>query len=134
VPRKPKTEKKTVVVKVNETPVTVVLHPPAGKRKSWYAYTAGWVASRSTGQADFGEAVKATEAMLRGGGAKPQLNDAVLSDEDLEAIQRTHFLKKTAPAKRPPGGEVLRGVPTGRGRLPHDHGGRADHAGDQGGL
>ncbi len=87
MPRKPKVEKKTVTVK-------------AGKRTSWFAYTAGWVSSRSTGQKDFAEAVKAVEAMLRNAGRKPELKDVSLSDDEFEHLQRTHFGRKTDPAAR----------------------------------
>jgi integrase len=101
MPRKPKVEKKAVVVKVNDVQLTVVLHPPAGARKSWYAYTAGWVASRSTGERDFGGAVKAVESMLRGdGGHRPELKDALLTDGEFEQIQRAHLERQTDPAAR----------------------------------
>jgi integrase len=97
MPRKPKVEKKSIIVEVNGTPITVILHPPAGPRTSWYAYSAGWVSSRSTGQADFDEAVKIVKGMLEQGGRRPELNSAILSDEELEEIQRTHFRRKTDP-------------------------------------
>ena len=48
MPRKPKLEKKTVIVNVDGVPVSVVLHPPTGLRTSWYAYWAGLVSSRSS--------------------------------------------------------------------------------------
>jgi integrase len=97
MPRKPKAQKRVITVVVNGSPVAVVLHPPAGRRTSWYAYTAGWVSSKSTGQADFNEAVKVVEAMLRNGGRRAELKDRLLSDEELEQIQVTHFGRKTDP-------------------------------------
>ena len=65
MPRKPTKEKKTVTVLVHGNPVSVILHPPTKTRKSWYAYWAGLISSRSTGQVDFVEAVKVGEGMLR---------------------------------------------------------------------
>src|SRR5262249_36936244 len=100
MPRKPKAEKKTVTVVVNGTPVTVTLHPPSGARTSWYAYWPGLVASRSTGQADFNEAVKVVEDMLRNGSRRAELRHALLSDEEFEQLQRAHFGRKTDPAPR----------------------------------
>jgi hypothetical protein len=100
MPRKPKIEKKTITVIVNGNPITVTLHPPTGRRTSWYAYWHGLVASRSTGQRDFGEAVKVIEDMLRKGGRRADLEDALLSDAELEQIQRVHFARKTDPDAR----------------------------------
>jgi integrase len=97
MPRKPTFKKTTVTVIVNGTPVSVILHPPAGRRTSWFAYWNGLVASRSTGQSDFDAAVRVTESMVRGGGKQPVLSDAVLTDEEFEAIQRLHFDRKTDP-------------------------------------
>lgn len=93
MPRKPKVEKKRITVVVNGAPITVTLHPPGGNRVSWYAYWSGLVSSKSTGQVDFAEAVKAVEGMLRNGGTKTVLSDTVLSDEEFEAIQRAHYAK-----------------------------------------
>src|SRR4051794_15062914 len=95
MPRKPKKERKAVTVVVEGKPIKVTLHPPAGARKSWFAYWAGLVASKSTGQKDFAEAVRVAEAMLRGNGHRPVLEDPLLTDEELEQIQRFHFDKKT---------------------------------------
>jgi integrase len=97
MPRKPKVEKKTVTVVVNGSPVAVTLHPPAGARKSWFAYWNGLVTSKSTGQKDFTEAVKVAENMLRSGGKRAEAGDAVLSDEEFEQIQRAHFGRKQDP-------------------------------------
>lgn len=100
MPRKPKLEKKTVMVAINGLMATVTLHPPAGRRTSWYAYWPGLVASRSTGQADCGEAVKVVGGMLRNSGRKPELNEALLSGEEFERIQRAHFGRKVDPDAR----------------------------------
>jgi integrase len=101
MPRKPKVEKRTITVLVNGSPVAVVLHPPADRRKSWYAYTAGWISSKSTGQGDFNEAVKVVEDMLSNGGRRAELKNRLLSDDELEQIQRAHFGRKTdADAQR----------------------------------
>jgi hypothetical protein len=62
MPRKPKKAKKTIAVVVNGKPVNVILHPPTKARKSWYAFWKGLVSSKSTGQADFDEAVKVPRA------------------------------------------------------------------------
>jgi hypothetical protein len=98
MPRKPKQEKRTISVIVNGVPVAVVLHPPSGPRKSWYAYWPGLVTSKTTGQKDFAEAVKVVENMLKSGGKRPELRDAVLSDEEFEQIQRAHYGKKKEEA------------------------------------
>src|SRR5262245_31954522 len=100
MPRKPRLEKKTITVVVNGTPVAVILHPPAGRRTSWFAYWSGLVASRSTGQADFNEAVKVVEDMLKNGGSRAELKHALLTDEELEQLQRVHFARKTDPAAK----------------------------------
>jgi len=96
MPRKPKQEKQTITVVVNGTPVAVVLHPPTGSRKSWYAYWNGLVASKSTGQCNREDAVIVAENMVRSwkqgqSGKRPTLPDAILSDEEFKAIQRAHF-------------------------------------------
>jgi integrase len=100
MPRKPKLEKKTITVVVNGTPVAVTLHPPAGRRTSWYAYWAGLVASKSTGQDDFTEAIKVVEDMLKRGSRRAGLQHALLTDDELEQLQRVHFGRKTDPAAK----------------------------------
>ncbi|OAI41509.1 hypothetical protein AYO40_00300 [Planctomycetaceae bacterium SCGC AG-212-D15] len=100
MPRKPKRQKETIKVVVNGTPITVVLHPPTGRRSSWFAYWNGLVASKSTGQSDLENAIVVAENMVKNGGKQPVLADAVLSDEEFEEIQRRHFNKKTDPAAR----------------------------------
>ena len=52
MPRKPKREKHVTTVLVNDVPIRVVLHPPAGTRKCWYAYWPGQKYSVSTGETD----------------------------------------------------------------------------------
>jgi hypothetical protein len=98
MPRKPKEKKRTITVLVKEVPITVILHPPAGTRTSWYAYWNGLVSSRSTGQHHFEQAVKAVEDMLRHGGERRELHATLLTDEEFEAIQRAHFARKTDPS------------------------------------
>ena len=100
MPRKPKQEKTTITVVVNGTPVAVVLHPPSGSRRSWYAYWNGLATSRSTGQRKLEDAIIVAENMVRNGGKQPTLADAVLSDDEFEAIQRAHFDRKTDPAQK----------------------------------
>jgi hypothetical protein len=63
MPRKPKLAKKTITVVVQDRPMSIVLHPPVGTRRSWYVYWPGLVASRSTGQSAFQEAVLAWISM-----------------------------------------------------------------------
>src|SRR4051794_38790942 len=94
MPRKPKVEKKTITVMVNSTPVSVILHPPTGTRKSWYAYWNGLVASKSTGQTDYNAAIRAVENMVKSGGKRATMASVILSDEEFEQIQRAHFAKK----------------------------------------
>jgi integrase len=98
MPRKPKVEKQTLAVIVNNMPVTVTLHPPTSTRKSWYAYWNGLVASKSTGCQKLDGAIVAAENMVRSGGKKARVADAVLSDEEFEQIQRIHFGRKQDPA------------------------------------
>ena len=92
--RKPKAEKRTITVVVNGTAIPVILHPPVPPRSSWYAYWPGLVASKSTGQSNYEEAVRVVQDMLGNGGKRGTLADAVLSDEEFEAIQRRHYGKK----------------------------------------
>lgn len=98
MPRKPKREKQTITVVVNGAPVAIILHPPNAARKSWYAYWPGLVASKSTGQTKWEEAIVVAEAMVREGGKRPTPSDGLLTDEEFEAVQRRHFSKKTDPA------------------------------------
>lgn len=100
MPRKPKREKQQITVIVNGKPVTVVLHPPTGRRRSWYAYWTGLVASRSTGTNDVKAAILAAERMVRHGSGRLRLIDAILSDEEFEQVQRRHFSRQTDPAAR----------------------------------
>ena len=94
MPRKPKVEKQTITVMVNGTPVAVVLHPPTAARKSWYAYWNSLVTSRSTGQRKLEDAILVAENMVKNGGKQPTLADAVLTDEEFEAIHARLFWKK----------------------------------------
>ena len=89
MPRKPKQEKKTITVVVNGDPVAVVLHPPFGIRKSWYAFWNGLVTSKSTGQRSLQDAIIAAEGMVRSGGKRVVLSDMVLSNEEFVEIQRS---------------------------------------------
>jgi integrase len=100
MPRKPKLEKQTITVIVNGVPVGVTLHPPSGTRKSWYAYWAGLIASKSTGQRKLEDAIVVAENMIKSGGKRADVRDAALSDEEFEAIQCAHFAKKTDPAAK----------------------------------
>jgi integrase len=102
MPRKPKQEKQTIQVVIDGVPVAVVLHPPTGNRTSWFAYWTGLVSSKSTGHQNLADAIVAAEHMVRGwksggDGTRPILPDTVLTDDGFEAIQRTHFDKKTDP-------------------------------------
>ena len=92
--RKPQPKKETITVLVKGTAIPVILHPPIPPRSSWYAYWPGLVASKSTGQSSFEEAVRVVHDMLGNGGSRGTLADVVLSDEEFEAIQRRHFGKK----------------------------------------
>jgi integrase len=101
MPRKPKPpEKQVILVTVHDKPVTVYLHPPGRARRTWYAYWQGLGNPRSTGQATVAAAAAAAQAMLSNGGKTTTAADTTLSDEELEAIQRAHFAKKTDPAAR----------------------------------
>lgn len=100
MPRKPKKEKQKVTVLVDGKPIAVMMHPPTGFRKSWYAFWTGLTTSKSTGQADLDEAVKVVEDMLRNGGKKTDMADLLMSDEEFEEIQRRHYSKKTDPDAR----------------------------------
>jgi hypothetical protein len=64
MPRKPKQEKQTVMVIVNGKLIAVILHPPTGTRKSWYAYWNGLVSSKSTEQRNLRDAIIAAENMV----------------------------------------------------------------------
>jgi len=97
MPRKPKQEKQAITVIVNGTPIALILHPPTGSRRSWYAYWSGLVASKSTGQRRLEEAIVVAENMQKSGGKRADLGDRLLSDEEFEAIQRGHFGRKHDP-------------------------------------
>ena len=101
--RKPKREKRKIEVLVNGRLVTVTMCPPERGEKSWYAYWNGLKAPKSTGHANFEDAVAAVNDMLGNGGQKSQFKDAVLSDEEFEEIQRRHYGKKKGrmPKKEP---------------------------------
>src|SRR5262249_46355293 len=98
MPRKPKQEKQTITVIVNGKPIAVTLYPPTTARRTWYAYWPGLTFSKSTGHANLQDAVVAAEEMVKGGGKKATIADAVLSDEEFEQIQRAHFARKQDPA------------------------------------
>lgn len=101
MPRKPKPPvRQVLLVPVNGKQVTVYLHPPSGSRMTWYAYWQGLGNPKSTGQTTIEEATAAAQAMLTNGGKMAAAADAILSDEEFEAIQRRHFDKKTDPAAR----------------------------------
>lgn len=85
----------------------MTLHPPGGSYRTWYAYWPGAVYKRSTGQTDPGEAVRAAEAMVRGAGKKAQVADAVLTDQEFEGVQRTHFTRKTDARAKERAGKTL---------------------------
>lgn len=94
MPRKPTLKKQKITVLVKGTPITVTLHPPTGDRKSWYAMWKGLQTSKSTGHADYDEAVKAVNDMLCHGGKRSDLSDTVLTDDEFEELQRRHYSKK----------------------------------------
>lgn len=110
MPRKPKPQKHTTTVLVNYQPITVTLHPPTGTRKSWYAYWQGLVSSKSTGQTDLQDAIRAVEGMLRNDGQRPSMDDAMMTDEEFVQIQRRHFAKKTSPAAMARAAKTLTGT------------------------
>jgi integrase len=95
MPRKPKIEKQIITVVVSGRPVSVILHPPTGTRTSWYVYWNGLMSSRSTGQRNLEDAIIAAENMIKRGGQRANLQDAVLSDEEFAQIQRVHFERIT---------------------------------------
>lgn len=74
--------------------------PPTGDRTSWYAYWNGLVSSKSTGQLNLEGAIVAAENMVRAGGRRATFDDAVLSNEEFELVQLTHYAKKTDPAAK----------------------------------
>ncbi len=100
MPRKPKKEKHQITVVVHGQPISVILHPSKGARKCWYAYWKGLVSSKSTGECHLEAATAVAEHMVRNGGRRGQLADAILSDEEFEEIQRRRFGKKKDPAAR----------------------------------
>ena len=60
---------------------------------SWYVYWPGMNAT-STGHSDFDKAVEAAEHMLRNSGQRGRVADTILSDDEFDEIQVTHFGKK----------------------------------------
>jgi integrase len=100
MPRKPRKKKETTQVVVNGTPVKIILHPPTGRRSSWFAYWHGLTASKSTGQTNRDDAIRVAQKMVAGDSGQPVLADAVLTDEEFEEIQRVHFGRKQDPAAK----------------------------------
>jgi len=100
MPRKPKLEKQTITVVVGDVPLTVTLHPPVGKRTSWYAYWSGLVASKSTGTSNLEEAMVIARDMLRNGGCRSSQQDTLLTDEEFAMMQRVHFSRQSDPAAK----------------------------------
>lgn len=100
VGRKKTQKKQNVSLPVDGKLIDVTLTPPTGKRKSWYAYWKGLNASRSTGQANYYDAVQSLPDMLGNDGPRSQLSDTLLSDAEFEQIQRCHYARKTEPAAR----------------------------------
>lgn len=98
MPRKPTQHKRKLTVVVNGAPITVTLHPPSGRKTSWYVYWPGLKFTKSTGCRDYSDAVSVAENMLRGNGKKSQIQDAIPSDEEFDEVQRRHFGKKKDPA------------------------------------
>lgn len=100
MPRKPKLEKKTIAVVVNGKPVALTLYPPKKSRRTWYVFWVGLAFAKTTGHVNFEDAVIAGQEMVKGGGKKPTVAGAVLSDEEFEAVQRAHYARKTDPAAK----------------------------------
>jgi hypothetical protein len=58
------------------------------------------VSARSTGHRNLKDAIIAAEKMVKSGGKRSDLRDTVLSDEELEEIQRVPFGRKQDPAAK----------------------------------
>ena len=97
MPRKPLIQKERFTVIVKGEPIPVTLHPPTRTRKAWYAYWSGLVYSKSTGTTRLEDAITIAESMVRNGGEKAQVSDAVMTDDEFEEIQRAHFTRKSNP-------------------------------------
>jgi len=100
MPKKRKVKKEQIIVAVNKSPIKVILHPPNGKRKSWYAYWNGLATSKSTGQFDKAKAIEAVEGMLNNEGKPASLASTVLSDEEFEKVQRKHYGRRKEQRNR----------------------------------
>ncbi|MFM7109271.1 MAG: hypothetical protein ACKOZU_11870 [Planctomycetaceae bacterium] len=99
MPRKPKAScKQIITVAVKGKTVSVSMSPPAGTRRSWYAYWHGLKSSVSTHTRDLKEAVEVVTAMLNGADPSPA---ATLTDDELIEIQRRHFETQGVGRKKP---------------------------------
>jgi integrase len=103
--KSPKPRKHIVTVFVKDAPITLTLHPPGGRRTSWYMYWPGLTSSRSTGRAEQKAAVTAAEAMVRqfveaGTGHRVTPADLGLTDAEFEAVQRHHYGRKRDAAAK----------------------------------
>lgn len=99
MPRKPKAScKQVITVAVKGKTVSVSMSPPAGTRRSWYAYWHGLTSSVSTYTRDLKEAVEVVTAMLNGSSPSPA---ATLTDEELIEIQKRHFEMQGVGRKKP---------------------------------
>lgn len=104
MPRKPKAAcKQVITVAVKGKTVSVSMSPPAGTRRSWYAYWRGLKSSVSTRTRDLKEAVEVVTAMLNGVDPCPT---ATLTDDELIEIQRRHFEIQGVGRKKPESSET----------------------------
>lgn len=94
MPRKPQPKKETHLIDVNGSSIKVTFYPPEGRRKSWFVYWNGLIASKSTGQSDKAKAIEAVKAMLNNDGSAPTIKDVLLTDDEFKQIQHAYFAER----------------------------------------
>lgn len=108
MPRKPKVKTEELLIEQDGEYVQVYLHPPSGKRKTWYAYWPKLKHRKSTGAKSLEAAKKAVLEMLGTGPKNLTANETTLSDDDFDEIQTRHFAKKQGEAARKRAASSLR--------------------------
>jgi len=97
MPKKPSKKTVRATVVVNGNPIELTLYSPRESKKTWYVYWKGLVASRSTGQTSYDEALRVAEAMVRNGGKRPEPQNVSITDAEFIEVQKQHFGKSLDP-------------------------------------
>lgn len=97
MPRKASPKKYRFETIVGGKTIQVTLHPPVGRRTSWYVYWSGITTSKSTEQINLEDAKKVAVEMIQNGGRRSATALEIPTDEEFEFVQQRHFSKKQGP-------------------------------------